>query len=102
MLKFTDLNQEYPDKRLSKDRKKDFREIYDNFIKNSHFDNVPENSAERALLLYLQAKYYYLSQHKALFEHYKKLALPKLAATFRKNSDMSRELQALSFADKSG
>ena len=35
MLKFTDLNQEYPDKRLSKDRKKDFREIYDNFIKNS-------------------------------------------------------------------
>ena len=33
MLKFTDLNQEYPDKRLSKDRKKDFREIYDNFIK---------------------------------------------------------------------
>ena len=35
MLKFTDLNQEYPDKRLSKDRKKDFREIYDSFIKNS-------------------------------------------------------------------
>ena len=35
MLKFTDLNQEYPEKRLSKDRKKDFREIYDNFIKNS-------------------------------------------------------------------
>ncbi len=35
MLKFTDLNQVYPDKRLSKDRKKDFREIYDNFIKNS-------------------------------------------------------------------
>ena len=24
MLKFTDLNQEYPDKRLSKDRKKTF------------------------------------------------------------------------------
>ncbi len=77
-------------------------DIADNFIKNSHIDNVPENSADRAVLLYLQAKYYYLSQHKALFEHYKKLALPKLAATFRENSDMSRELQALSFADKSG
>ena len=35
MLKFTDLKQEYPEKRLSKDRKKDFQEIYDNFIKNS-------------------------------------------------------------------
>ena len=35
MLKFTNLNQEYPEKRSSENRKKDFGEIYENFIKNS-------------------------------------------------------------------
>ena len=50
MLKFTDLNQEYPDKRLSKDRKKDFREIYDNFIKNSAKSSLADAPMWRSIL----------------------------------------------------
>ena len=38
MLKFTNLQQEYPEKRLSKERKRDFQEIYENFIKDSAKD----------------------------------------------------------------
>ena len=38
MLKFTELNQNYPEKRSTDDRRKDFREIYENFIKNNAKD----------------------------------------------------------------
>ena len=33
MLKFTDLDQQYPDKRSANERKADFGEVYENFIK---------------------------------------------------------------------
>ena len=35
MLKFTDLNQQYPDKRPANERKADFAEVYENFIKSN-------------------------------------------------------------------
>ena len=35
MLKFTDLDQKYPDKRLANERKADFGEVYENFIKSN-------------------------------------------------------------------
>tara|TARA_X000000368_G_scaffold11991_1_gene9651 strand:- start:263 stop:1702 length:1440 start_codon:yes stop_codon:yes gene_type:complete len=38
MLKFTKLNQNYPEKRSTDDRRKDFSEIYENFIKNNAKD----------------------------------------------------------------
>ena len=38
MLKFTELNQNYPEKRPSEDRRKDFAEVYENFIKNNAKD----------------------------------------------------------------
>ncbi len=38
MLKFTKLEQNYPEKRSTDDRRKDFREIYENFIKNNAKD----------------------------------------------------------------
>lgn len=38
MLKFTKLNQNYPEKRPSEDRRKDFAEVYENFIKNNAKD----------------------------------------------------------------
>jgi len=38
MLKFTELDQNYPEKRSTDDRRKDFREIYENFIKNNAKD----------------------------------------------------------------
>ena len=34
MLKFTELDQSFPEKRSTDDRRKDFREIYENFVKN--------------------------------------------------------------------
>ena len=38
MLKFTELDQNYPEKRSTEDRRKDFAEIYENFIKNNAKD----------------------------------------------------------------
>ena len=38
MLKFTELDQNYPEKRSTDDRRKDFGEIYENFIKNNAKD----------------------------------------------------------------
>tara|TARA_B100000686_G_C16720161_1_gene934430 strand:- start:133 stop:1572 length:1440 start_codon:yes stop_codon:yes gene_type:complete len=38
MLKFTELNQNYPEKRSTDNRRKDFREIYEKFIKNNAKD----------------------------------------------------------------
>ena len=38
MLKFTELDQSFPEKRSTDDRRKDFREIYENFIKNNAKD----------------------------------------------------------------
>ncbi len=38
MLKFTELGQNYPEKRSTDDRRKDFAEIYENFIKNNAKD----------------------------------------------------------------
>ena len=35
MLKFTDLDQQYPDKRSANERKADFGEVYENFIKSN-------------------------------------------------------------------
>ena len=35
MLKFTDLDQQYPDKRSADERKADFGEVYENFIKSN-------------------------------------------------------------------
>ena len=35
MLKFTDLDQQYPDKRSADERKADFDEVYENFIKSN-------------------------------------------------------------------
>ena len=35
MLKFTDLDQQYPDKRSVNERKADFEEVYENFIKSN-------------------------------------------------------------------
>ena len=35
MLKFTDLDQQYPDKRSASERKADFGEVYENFIKSN-------------------------------------------------------------------
>ena len=35
MLKFTDLEQQYPDKRSANERKADFGEVYENFIKSN-------------------------------------------------------------------
>ena len=35
MLKFTDLEQQYPDKRSADERKADFGEVYENFIKSN-------------------------------------------------------------------
>ena len=38
MLKFTELAQKYPEKKSINDRRKDFNEIYENFIKNNAKD----------------------------------------------------------------
>ena len=38
MLKFTELGQNYPEKRSTDERRKDFAEIYENFIKNNAKD----------------------------------------------------------------
>ncbi len=38
MLKFTELDQNYPEKRSTDDRRRDFGEIYENFIKNNAKD----------------------------------------------------------------
>ena len=38
MLKFTELDQNYPEKRPTEDRRKDFAEVYENFIKNNAKD----------------------------------------------------------------
>ena len=35
MLKFTNLDQQYPDKRSANERKADFGEVYENFIKSN-------------------------------------------------------------------
>ena len=35
MLKFTNLDQQYPDKRTADERKADFNEVYENFIKSN-------------------------------------------------------------------
>ena len=38
MLKFTELAQKFPEKKSINDRRKDFNEIYENFIKNNAKD----------------------------------------------------------------